>query len=261
MPSAAAATDTARLAEQLRAAVASGTAVVQPPVEPTPEEAYAVQARLLAMAEQTGSRLAGAKLGFTSLAKMAQMGVDSVIAGFLLDQLQVPSGGRLDPTGLIHPRVEPEVAFRISRDVPATAGAEQLISAVDAVAPALEVIDSRYRDFRFRLGDVIADNTSAARYVVGPWQPVPDALSDLAVTMTFDGVTASTGSTAAILGDPWEALRALAALPHTAHLGIPAGGVVLAGAATEAVALPDNVRVQAHVAGLGSVELVVGGSA
>jgi 2-oxo-3-hexenedioate decarboxylase len=240
-------------------AARSARAVPQPSEEPTITTAYAVQARMLAEQERRGARLVGVKLGFTSRAKMEQMGVDEVIAGFLLDSHQVPAEGTIDRGALIHPRVEPEIAFRLARDVAPDAAVEELIDAVDAVAPALEVIDSRYRDFSFRLGDVIADNTSAARFAVGAWQPLPEDLSDLGVTMTFEGEPVASGSTAAILGDPWEALRALRSLSNVGHLRLLAGAVILAGAATEAVTLPQHGVVAATVAGIGTVEIAVAG--
>ncbi|MFB7941329.1 fumarylacetoacetate hydrolase family protein, partial [Streptomyces sp. NPDC056049] len=129
-------------------------------------------------------------------------------------------------------------------------------AAVAGVAPALEVIDSRYDGFRFSLPEVIADNTSAAAYATGPWtRPEalggPRALANLGVVLELDGRPAETGSTAAILGDPLRALAAAARLAGP----LPAGTVVLAGAATAAVPLPPGTHVRATVARLGAVRL------
>ncbi|MEV7278666.1 fumarylacetoacetate hydrolase family protein [Streptomyces sp. NPDC093111] len=215
-------------------------------------EAYAVQGALVARRLARGERLTGFKLGFTSVAKMRQMGVSDLIHGRLTDRMEVPDGGRLDVSGLIHPRVEPEVAFLLGdRLVP---GGDPM-AAVAAVAPALEVIDSRYDGFRFSLPEVIADNTSAAHYAVGAWR-APRELGGLGVLLELDGRTVETGSTAAILGHP---LRALAA---AARLGGPLepGTVILAGAATAAVPLPPGTYVRATVAGLGTVALTTAAS-
>ncbi|MBB3042394.1 2-keto-4-pentenoate hydratase [Nocardioides soli] len=246
-----------RLTALLHGAAERAEAVRQPDHELSEDLAYAVQRGLLDSSLAAGDTQAGVKLGFTSRAKMEQMGIDSVIAGFLLASSRVPDGGELDRGRLIHPRVEPEIAFRIGRDIGRDESPDAVVAAVDAVAPALEVIDSRYRDFRFRLGDVIADNTSAARWVVGPWQEVPPELDARAVSLSFDDDEVAAGSTAAILGDPWEALRQLRGLTAD-HLALRAGYVVLAGAATEAVALPASGRVRVRVAGLGEASLVVG---
>ncbi|MFC9339288.1 2-keto-4-pentenoate hydratase [Streptomyces sp. NPDC057020] len=214
------------------------------------DEAYAVQEALVARRLARGERLTGFKLGFTSRAKMRQMGVSDLIHGRLTDRMAIPDGGRVDTTALIHPRVEPEVAFLLGDTL--RPGGDPL-AAVAAVAPALEVIDSRYHGFRFSLPEVIADNTSAAGYAVGPWS-APGDLDNLGVLLELDGRLAETGSTAAILGSP---LRALAAAARLAGALEP-GTVVLAGAATAAVPLPPGTHVRATVAGLGTVHLTTG---
>ncbi|OKJ65283.1 4-oxalocrotonate decarboxylase [Streptomyces sp. CB02009] len=214
------------------------------------DEAYAVQEALVARRLARGERLTGFKLGFTSRAKMRQMGVSDLIHGRLTDRMAIPDGGRVDTTALIHPRVEPEVAFLLGDTL--RPGGDPL-AAVAAVAPALEVIDSRYHGFRFSLPEVIADNTSAAGYAVGPWS-APGDLDNLGVLLEVDGRLAETGSTAAILGSP---LRALAAAARLAGALEP-GTVVLAGAATAAVPLPPGSHVRATVAGLGTVHLTTG---
>ncbi|MET7756148.1 fumarylacetoacetate hydrolase family protein [Streptomyces sp. NPDC005389] len=214
------------------------------------EEAYAVQEALVARRVARGERLTGFKLGFTSLAKMRQMGVSDLIHGRLTDRMEIPDGGHVDISGLIHPRVEPEVAFLLGDTL--RPGGDPM-AAVAAVAPALEVIDSRYHGFRFSLPEVIADNTSAAGYAVGAWS-APGDLDNLGVLLELDGRLAETGSTAAILGSP---LRALAAAARLAGELEP-GTVILAGAATAAVPLPPGTHVRATVAGLGTVRFTTG---
>ncbi|MFG3491640.1 2-keto-4-pentenoate hydratase [Streptomyces sp. NPDC047972] len=210
-------------------------------------EAYAVQEALVARRLARGERITGFKLGFTSRAKMRQMGVSDLIHGRLTDRMETADGGRLDVSGLIHPRVEPEVAFLLGDTL--RPGADPA-AAVAAVAPALEVIDSRYDGFRFSLAEVIADNTSAAGYAVGTWTS-PRDLGNLGVLLELDGRLAETGSTAAILGNPLRALAAAARLAGE----LPPGTVILAGAATAAVPLPPGTHVRATVAGLGTVAL------
>ncbi|NEA15361.1 2-keto-4-pentenoate hydratase [Streptomyces halstedii] len=216
------------------------------------DDAYAIQAALLSRRTARGERFTGVKLGFTSKAKMAQMGVSDVIVGRLTDAMRVTDGGDVDLGRFIHPKVEPEVAYRIGRDVDPDDPATDIESCVDAVAPALEIIDSRYRDFRFTYGDVVADNTSAAAYVVGPWRPV-QSVSNRAVRLSA-GTTVVTGSTAAILGDPVRALHALLDMCRRRNIPLRAGQMVLAGAATAAVPLTPGVTA-CDVAGLGAVSV------
>ena len=223
-------------------------AIDQLDLGPDLAEAYRIQRHLIARRLNRGERLVGCKLGFTSEAKMAQMGVSEIIVGRLTDAMQVDDAAAVKLNRFIHPRIEPEIAFRLGRDADA-----DLAGCVDAVAPALEIIDSRYRDFRFSLPDVIADNTSAAAFVVGEWQPVRD-LADLPVRLLVDGIEVEVGSTAAILGHPFRALTQLVELADKYDLGLHAGDVILAGAATAAVRFGEQ-RVIADVRGLGTASV------
>ncbi|HZM83356.1 MAG TPA: fumarylacetoacetate hydrolase family protein [Candidatus Limnocylindrales bacterium] len=203
------------------------------------QTAYEVQAELLARRIERGERLAGVKMGLTSKAKMAQVGVDQVIRGWLTDAMRVPDGGSVSLDRFIHPRIEPEVAFLV-RD-----------GAIAAVAPALEIIDSRYADFKFTLPDVIADNCSAAAYVIGPWSAMPSNVDNVGVLLEVDGAVVQVGSTAAILGDPRRAFDQGATMVGE----LMDGWVFLAGAATAAVPLSPGSFVRAVVEGLGSASV------
>lgn len=226
------------------------------------EEAYAVQAAGMALREARGERQYGIKMGFTSRAKMQQMGVSEMIAGRLGEAGRAEDGGELSRAAFIHPRIEPEIAFLLSRDLgedtDATPGPDELARAVDAVAPALEIIDSRYRDFRFDLPAVVADNTSAAAFVVGAWQPVRPMLDTLGLLMHLPQPQRTVcGCTAAILGDPWRALAAAVRLANRHGLPLRAGAIVMAGAATAAEPLPERGLVTLEMSGLGRVQLHV----
>ncbi|MGQ4515428.1 2-keto-4-pentenoate hydratase [Streptomyces sp. DW26H14] len=218
----------------------------------TVDDAYAVQAALLARRTARGERPTGVKLGFTSEAKMAQMGVSEIIVGRLTDAMRVVDGAEVELARFIHPKVEPEVAFRLAQDVDPHDPDADLADCVDAVAPALEIIDSRYRDFRFTYEDVVADNTSAAGYAVGAWLPARD-VSDLAVRLR-SGESRAEGTTAAILGAPVNALRALLDMARRRDVPLRAGDTVLAGAATAAVPLTPGITT-CEIAGLGRISV------
>src|SRR5260370_1455791 len=127
-------------------------------------DAYEVQWSLRHRRLGAGSRVSGLKMGLTSRAKMKQMGVESPIYGFLLDEYCVAADSELPASQLIHPRVEPEIALVTRRELqgPGCTIASAL-AAVDFAVPALEVIDSRYADFKFDLPSVVADNGSSSR--------------------------------------------------------------------------------------------------
>ena len=219
------------------------------------DDAYAIQAEILRRKLSRGRRLAGLKAGLTSHAKMKQMGVASPVFGFMTDDYAVPDGGECPMSGLIHPKVEPEIAF-VTRTVLRGPGCHlaAVLAAIDFVIPGIEVIDSRYRDFKFDLKSVVADNTSAARFVVGG-QPMRIAGVDLrtvGVVLEKNGVPVATGAGAAVLGHPAAALAMLAN-----HLGargqeIPAGTLILSGGITEAVSVSAGDTVTLRVQHMGS---------
>ncbi|MDG4753741.1 4-oxalocrotonate decarboxylase [Micromonospora sp. WMMD718] len=249
--------DIAGIAEKLGAAADDATAIPQLAAETglDVDAAYAVQTALVKRRLDRGERLVGLKMGLTSKAKMAQVGVDEVIWGRLTDVMRVPDGGGVDVGDFIHPRVEPEVAFLLDRLPDPGEPVGSFTRAVRAVAPAIELIDSRYANFTFSLPDVIADNTSAAAFVVGPWSPVPDGLDNLGVLLEIDGRVAQVGSTAAILGDPRRALDEGLRLAGRHGLRLRKGWVFLAGAATAAVPLRPGAHVRATVEKLGSASM------
>ena len=218
----------------------------QPGDDLTLAEAYEVQARSLALRRRRGERRAGYKLGFTSRAKMAQMGLNEVIWGRLTDAMVVEDGTAVHAGRFIHPRVEPEVCFLLGEPLAA-------LRAVAGVAAALEIIDSRYRDFKFSLADVVADNCSAAAVVVGPWADPATPVANLGLVLELDGAPAQIGSTAAILGDPVRSLVTAARLVAAAGERLEAGDLLMAGGATEAVALAPGARVRLQVERLGRV--------
>lgn len=217
------------------------------------DDAYRVQRAGIELRKGEGERLVGAKMGFTSRAKMQQMGVAEMIVGQLTDAMQVEDGGVFQRRSAIHPRVEPEIAFLLGSAIDAETLPTELNQAVAAVACAMEIIDSRYQDFRFSLADVVADNTSACGFVLGAWQPVRGWFDNLGIAMRFDGRPVQLGSSAAILGSPWRALVAARQLAVRHGIALPAGSVILAGAATAAEPLPESGHVEAEVAGLGRV--------
>ncbi|MEV4811624.1 2-keto-4-pentenoate hydratase [Micromonospora avicenniae] len=249
--------DVAGIAERLGLAADTATAIGQLAAETglDVDAAYVVQAALLQRRLDRGERLVGLKMGLTSRAKMAQVGVDEVIWGRLTDVMRVPDGGTVDTGAYIHPRVEPEVAFLLDRLPEPDEPVGDFTDAVRAVAPAIELIDSRYADFTFSLPDVVADNTSAAAFVVGPWSPVPDGLENLGVLLEIDGRVAQVGSTAAILGDPRRALDEGIRLAGRHGVRLREGWLFLAGAATAAVPLRPGAHVRAVVEKLGTASL------
>jgi 2-oxo-3-hexenedioate decarboxylase len=255
------ATTLADLAQRLEMA-ATDRHPIRKPTESRPgfslSDAYDVQWALRHRRLAAGSRLSGLKMGLTSQAKMRQVAVDSPIYGFLLDEFCVPVGADLPISQLIHPRVEPEIAFVTGRELrgPGCTIAHAL-AAIEFVVPALEVIDSRYADFKFDLPSVVADNGSSARYVVGgSARSVQELdLRTLGVVLEKNGEGVAFGAGAAVLGHPALSLAMLANLLALRDQVIPAGTYVMTGGITEAVAAKQGDHFAARFQDLGSVSL------
>lgn len=245
------------IAERLDAAMREARAVAQLAEPLSLDQAYAVQAASLARRYARGEKRVGVKMGFTSLAKMEQMGIGEVIWGRLTDAMQVANKDSVPFDRFVHPRVEPEIAFLLGTDLPAEVGEADAYAALAGIAPALELIDSRYENFRFSLSDVVADNSSSSAFVVGPWSTPFRDLADLGFTMAIDGKAKQTGSSAAILGDPIRSLVRAARLAAAADEPLKAGDIVMAGGATAAEALAPGNRVTLDVARLGGVSVSI----
>ncbi|EMN4761814.1 MULTISPECIES: 2-keto-4-pentenoate hydratase [Enterobacteriaceae] len=216
------------------------------------EEAYAIQAASVARRVARGEQRVGVKMGFTSRAKMAQMGLSDVIWGRLTDAMQIEEGGNVDSRRFVHPRCEPELAFILKRPLAGNITAPQALAAVEAIAPALEIIDSRYKDFHFTLPEVIADNASSSGFVIGAWCDPRTDFSNLGMTLNINGRVAHVGSTAALLGHPLRSLVAAARLAEQAGEPLQAGWVVLAGGATAAEWIHPGDHVSVEMQTLGS---------
>lgn len=220
----------------------------------TGADAYAIQAALVGL---RGGSPAGYKLGFTSQAMRAQMGVDQPNYGVLLGQTYLPEPV-LGP-GLIHPRVEPEIALLLERDLTGPGVNEVgVIGAVGAVFAALEVVDSRYRDYRFQANDNIADNSSAAHYLLGAPHSLR-AIGDarlIGVLLSGNGRTLDQGLGVNALGSPLAAVAWLAnRLAENGH-GLPAGALVLTGGLTRAYPIePGDTLVAEFGGALGTVRV------
>ena len=222
------------------------------------DDAYAIQYEIRRRKEARGQRVAGLKAGLTSRAKMKQMGVETPVFGFVFDYMSCPDGGEIKTSELIHPKVEAEICFVTKaplRGPGCHVGA--VLAATDFVIPAVEIIDSRYRDFKFDLKSVIADNTSSSRFVVGGRMRDPAELDlrTLGVVLEKNGEVVSMAAGAAVLGHPAIPVAMLANQLAQRGEEIPAGTFIMTGGVTEAIAVEAGDHVMARFQDLGSVSM------
>jgi len=248
----------AALAERLDDAARFARAVPQLSEPLTLDDAYEVQRLSIARRLERGEHRTGMKMGFTSKAKMVQMGLSELIWGRLTNGMLVDDGGTVEFARYVHPRVEPEIAFLLGRPLAGRVSSVEAAAAIEAVAPALEIIDSRYENFKFSLTDVVADNSSSSGYVIGNWNDPSVDYANLGMILEIDGRPVQIGSSAAILDHPLRSLVAAARLAAAGGETLRPGDVVMAGGATAAEALQAGGRVRLSVEALGDVSFFVG---
>tara|TARA_R110001599_G_scaffold353880_1_gene601995 strand:+ start:107771 stop:108562 length:792 start_codon:yes stop_codon:yes gene_type:complete len=222
------------------------------------EDAFNIQWEIRRRKVARGHKIVGMKMGLTSWAKMAQMGVEQPCYGFLADYFSCPNGAAIDTSKLIHPKVEAEIAFVTKAPLKGPGiHVGDVYAATDFVLPAVEIIDSRYRDFKFDIKSVIADNSSSSRFVTGGrCLPVDHMdLSTAGVVMEKNGEIVELSTGAAVLGNPAESVAMLANMLGERGEEIPAGTFIMTGGVTAAVAVAagDSITVRYH--DMGSINM------
>lgn len=220
--------------------------------------AYAVQNANVSRWMEAGRRVVGRKIGLTSAVVQKALGIDQPDFGTLFVDMEVPDGEAVPVGQLLQPRVEGELAFvlrsSIERESPSIA---DIIRAVDFALPAIEIVDSRIRDWDIRIVDTIADNGSSGLYVLGA---SPVRLDDIDLRMCGmvleqNGEVASTGAGIACLGHPLHAVRWLAKTMVLAGHPLSAGDVVLSGALGPMVPAQAGDDIEVRISGAGSVSV------
>ena len=222
------------------------------------EDAYAIAQLGVAARLADGARLTGHKIGLTSTAVQAQLGVDQPDYGALLDDMEVPASGTVAAGRLLAPRVELEFAFRLRAPLegPGVTDAD-VVAATAALQPAIEIVDSRIADWRITLADTVADNASSGAYVLGGESFALEALDPEAteVSLSVDGEVRETGRAAAVLGHPVRAVTWLANALGAFGTRLEAGQVILSGACTRMVDARPGEAFRGDFGPFGTVEV------
>lgn len=246
-------------ARRLLGAYDSGTPVA-PLVDDHPDatitDAYRIQRAQVRHWTTDDEVVKGHKVGLTSAAMQQQMGVDQPDHGHLLTSMFHLEHRPIPTTGYLQPRIEPEVAFVLGRPLsgPGVTAAEA-IRAVEFVLPALEIVDSRIRDWNISIVDTIADNASSGGVVLGS-TPVPLSavrLREASCALYSNGTQVATGLGGAVLGSPVNALVWLANTVGPLGVGLEPGQVVLPGSITRAIPVAPGDTVVTELGGLGDV--------
>lgn len=226
----------------------------------TVDEAYAIQLYNVNQKIAQGKLVVGKKIGLTSKAMQESLGVDEPDYGHLLDDMAISAD---DPViysdQVLQPRVEGELAFILKKDLvgPHVTVAE-VLAATEAIVPAIEIVDSRVKDWKIKLRDTVADNGSSAYYILGNQSFAPEEVDRIGVKMKLfkNGECINEGDGSAVLGDPAYCVAWLANKLHQFGISLKAGEVILSGALSAAIsAAPGDEFTCRFTEGFGDVTI------
>jgi 2-oxopent-4-enoate/cis-2-oxohex-4-enoate hydratase len=221
----------------------------------TVETAYRIQQRLMERRLEAGERIIGKKIGVTSRAVMNMLDVYQPDFGYMTDGMIYNEGQTVPMNRLIQPKAEGEIAFILKRDLtgPGVTAAD-VLAATECVMPCFEIVDSRIRDWKIRIGDTVADNASCGVFVLGD-QAVDPRKIDLALcgmVLERNGEIVATGAGAAALGSPLNAVAWLANTMGGLGMSLKAGEVILSGALAAMFPATAGDSFRVTIGGLGS---------
>jgi 2-keto-4-pentenoate hydratase len=221
-------------------------------------DAYEVQRQTLKKRLEEGQQVAGMKIGLTSAGMQALLGVHEPDFGYLTDTMLIREGDACRIDGLIAPKVEAELSFCLKKDLmgPGVTIAD-VYEATAYVVPSLEIVDSRIRDWDVKLFDTIADNGSAAGFVLGSGMRRIEDVDMRLTGMAFEknGKLMNSGITAEVFGNPAAAVAWLANALAEHGESLKAGQIVMAGAVTAALPAAAGDCFTASFYGCGSVSV------
>jgi 2-keto-4-pentenoate hydratase len=221
-------------------------------------DAYEIQLINIRQRVAEGARVVGHKVGLSSKAMQQMMEVDEPDYGHLLDEMEVFEETPVKAGRYLYPRVEVEVGFILSDDLPgAECTEDDVLAATAAFAPAIELIDTRITDWKIKLCDTIADNASSAGFVLGTQRVSPKDIDikTIDAVLTRNGEVVAEGRSDAVLGNPVTAVAWLARKVESFGVRLQKGDIVLPGSCTRAIDAGPGDRFVAEFDGLGSVRL------
>jgi len=219
-------------------------------------EAYKIQLKVVHLKKKRGQVVVGKKIGLTSKGMQQLLGVNEPDYGHILDKMMIYEGEALSLSQLIQPKVEAEIAFLLKKDLkgPGVTVAS-VIDATEGVMPAIEIIDSRIKNWKIKIQDTVADNASSARVILGGRiMPIEELdLRYVGMVLEKNGEIVATGAGAAVLGNPAQSVAWLANKLSEFGITLKAGEIIMSGSFTAAVEASPNDAIKATFNHLGSV--------
>jgi 2-oxo-3-hexenedioate decarboxylase len=222
--------------------------------------AYQIQDRLVEMkVKEENTKRVGWKLGLTSKAKQQMIGVHEPSYGVLLQSMQLHEGEPISIAPFIHAKAEPEIAFVLNKELKGPhVSVADVLNATKYVAPAIEIIDSRFYGFKFTLPDAVSDNSSSSKFIIGERFYSPEGLDLKLMGFVYrqNGEVAATGAGAAVMGHPARAIAWLANKLYKVDQSLKPGEVILSGSLSAALEITPGDQFTASFDGIGSVNAI-----
>ncbi|WP_087972241.1 2-keto-4-pentenoate hydratase [Oceanobacillus rekensis] len=224
--------------------------------EITKDEAYQIQLNIIDYKKQNGEKVVGKKIGLTSKAMQDMLEVSTPDYGHLLENMIYREDTAISLDQFIQPKVEFEIGFVLKEKLKGPGVTiEDVIKATDYVVPAVEIIDSRIRDWKFKFEDTVADNGSSAGAIIGKDSKRLSEINLPEVKMSLykndEFIDSAYGS--AVMGNPIEAVAWLANEVGAYDISLNAGEIILAGALSKAIPMEDGDQFKAEFENLGTV--------
>ncbi|MBH10555.1 MAG: hypothetical protein CMG74_09450 [Candidatus Marinimicrobia bacterium] len=206
-------------------------------------DAYRVQKIIIDSKIAQGRRIIGWKLGYTSLAMRHQMKVNEPNYGPLLDNMMLDSGSFIS-RNLLQPRVEPEIALRFDRKLHISHTFKELLDFIKNAYISLEIVDSIYKDYSFKIEDNTADCSSAAQFVIGPIIN-HDILEEAKITFLKNGQTVDECIGSAASGHPLNGILWLIKCLEKQNLTIEPEQIIITGGLSSAISIKNGDLIEA----------------
>ncbi|MGC8573608.1 MAG: 2-keto-4-pentenoate hydratase [Caldisphaera sp.] len=222
------------------------------------ELAYQVQLLQIEEEVKLGKKIIGKKIGLTSKPMQELLGVTEPDYGHLMSDMYIADSNIVKLDNLIQPKVEGEIAFVLNRDLEGpNVTITDVYRATEGIMPAIEIIDSRIKNWKIKLPDTVADNASSALFVVGARLVSIRELDIKHIGMVIEknGEVVGTGAGAAVLGHPANAVAWLANKLSEFGVRLKEGEIILSGALSAAVNIEKNTTFRISLYKLGDVSI------
>lgn len=225
--------------------------------ELTVEDAYEIQLMNVKRYVDEGEIISGRKIGLTSKPMQELLGISEPDYGHLYESMN-KKDGIVFMKDVIAPKAEGEIAFVLKEDLAGPdVTVEDVYRATDYVMAAIEIVDSRIKEWKIKLVDTVADNGSSSCYVLSDKKVKLNdvSLPDIEMTVYKNGEIVNSGKGSDVLGNPAISVAWLANKLMKYGITLKKGELILTGAITSAPSASENDVFNFEFSQLGNVKV------